>query len=184
MNLISEQSPADYMEQAPLGKLPHMLPRYVQILSCDEDTRSVIVSDSELYIHAFLSRECFDSLGSHASISVYSHIILEELCLSTVAQAAGNHSYEQLSHLDVFFPIALNCFKASHASHLSGTSTGGRIGSPGPLEECAEVVGALKELPHMELKRRLGLKQFPIPQSLPDYGALSIAYCLMPSYLV
>ncbi|KAJ1419174.1 hypothetical protein B484DRAFT_481533 [Ochromonadaceae sp. CCMP2298] len=166
MNLISEQSPADYSTQAPRGKLPHQLLRYVQILSYNEETRSIVVSDSELYIHAFLSRECFDELVSQHSISSlkFSQLALQEWCLSTVAQAAGNRTKEQLQSLHVFFPIALHCFKVSFLR--AGKA---QMGRPGAMGGCAEVVEACRGLAHGELKRRLALKQFPVPQSLPDY---------------
>jgi hypothetical protein len=140
----------------------------VQVLAINEESRSLTISDSKVYVHAFLTKECFDELFKEHSIKtvMYGQVNLIDFCFSTVTQAAGNLDMAVLRKQKVMFPLALHCFKMSYL----GASDCSVIGDPVALNAHKEVIEPLRAFKYFELKQRLALAQFPLQKSLPDWG--------------
>lgn len=146
--------------------------RCVQILAIDKDARSLTISDTDVYVHAFLTKECFEDLFKVHSIDTlkFCQANLVDFCISTVTQAAGDLDVEVLRKSNVLFPLALHCFKVI----FLGASDCTVIGNPTALNADKSIAVALRKFKYYELKQRLGLAQFPLQKTLPDWGTLLV----------
>lgn len=143
--------------------------RCVQILSCNEESRCITISDTELCVHAFLTTECFEGLVELYSMDTlkYSQVNLVNFCFSTVTQAAGNQDMKKLMALHVTLPLALHCFKIDYL----GASDSSVMGNPRALNASRPITDLLRNYKcYQHLKERLAIAQFPLQKSLPDWG--------------
>lgn len=145
--------------------------RCVQIISCNEESRCITISDTDYSVQAFLTVECFEGLVELYSIDTlkYSQVNLVNFCFTTVTQVAGNQDMKKLMSLPVTFPLALHCFKIDYL----GASDCNVIGSPTPLNACSNITTLLRKFNYPQLKQRLAVVQFPIHKCLPDWGKCS-----------
>lgn len=152
--------------------------RCVQVIAVNDDIRSLTVSDGDMHVHAFMTKECFDDIFSQYSSQTlkFGMINLVDFCFSTVLQAAGNQDMGKLTAMNIMFPLALHCFKITHLGATDSTV----IGSPTPLNASKTVSSLLQPFKYHELRTRLALAQFPVQKVLPDWGKLLLVAFLSP----
>ena len=156
--------------------------RCVQVISTNVETRSITISDKEVYIQTFLSKECFEELTSIYSVEAlkFNLVNLDNYCFSTVTQVSGNQNIMRLKELLIPHPMALQCFKISY---LGGIDLD-MIGEPRPLNDAQAVKALLKNYKYPDLTRRLAIVQFPLQKRLPDWGKLASVFHVKNGFFV
>lgn len=96
------------------------IPRIVQVMNCHEDTKSMMISDTEYYIHVFLNKECFEQLLNLYTVESlkYSQVKLSQYFLSTVVQSTG-FALHKLSMNKITLPLAIVCSKITYLGNVT-----------------------------------------------------------------
>jgi len=188
---MSRSMPAPWIKNCILGMLAadeqystHQT-RCVQVIAVKEDARVLLISDTEICIHAFLTEECWNDLLEIYPVETLkqSQINLVELYFSTVTQAAGNMDMETLRKQDIRSPFALHLFRVE----FLGASDSTTIGKPSDVNLSHTLISELRKFKYAELLDRLAERQFPMPRmlkTLPDWGKTCFAFLFCLGLLV
>jgi hypothetical protein len=167
---VQEDTPVQGGHRVAPFNLHSIWPRCVQIIGINIDLKSITISDTEVYLHTFLTKDCFDELLTQYSVDVlkYSQVNLMQFCLSTVVQVSGNRDFQMLK-TSLPLPLAFHCFKLTYL----GGSECNIIGNPTSVHASKKTAQLLKNYRYFELRDRLAAAQFPLIGSLPDWGTCS-----------
>ena len=144
-------------------------PKVVQVLNCNEENRSLLISDKECHITLFLTSNCLDTLKEDdITFSSLRHCIikLERYHFSTVTQSIGHRDEKKFASQGVTFPIALQSDKIT----FLGADDSDVLGEPHDLNSMKKVQDILSTMTYIEMTNKLRIKQFPNSDALPNSG--------------
>ena len=146
------------------------IPRIVQVMSCNEEARCMLISDTEYCIHVFFKKDIFESILNDYNIDSlkYSLIKISNYHLSTVIQSSGNIDIKKLQQLKVTYPLSIFCSKIT----FLGASECEIINRPTALNLSHAIRMILRKYEYYNLVMKLGYEQFPREGCLPSWGKL------------
>ena len=142
--------------------------RIVQVMSCNEEARCMLISDTEYCIHIFFKKDIFESILNDYNIDSlkYSLIKISNYHLSTVIQSSGNVDIKKLQQLKVTYPLSIFCSKITYL----GASECEIINRPTSLNLSHTIILILRKYEYYNLIKKLGDEQFPREGCLPSWG--------------
>ena len=140
----------------------------VQVLSCNENLRTLVISDKEHSIGVMLTRECFVTLRSQKPFKELPNCIINlhrgGYHITGVFSSIGDRGLPDLGAAGVTLPLALQC----HRCDFYADSSLEVVGDPHDANADRDVRAIVGTMQYVDLVGRLVAGQMPKELNLPD----------------
>ena len=141
----------------------------VQVIQSNEEFKFLTINDKKNYFTVFLTSDCIDNMvANEITFAGLKHTLikLNTYHFSTIVANIGSRDERKFHSLGISYPLALQC---DNLMYLGGDDSD-TIGEPRDLNKDNDVACVYTKLGYVIMAQRLGMKQFPSRQILPNYG--------------
>jgi hypothetical protein len=144
----------------------HNKPKIVQLLSCHEDTLSIVISDKEAKVHVFLTEDCFSSFNFLSQIHIMDLFEMKKYHFTTVTQVGYGKFGRDLQALENSFPFALHCCDMEW-KYSCDVLNGNFLCDLNSEESIKDLISKYN---YLQMYALLSKRQFPDVLQLPEHG--------------
>lgn len=140
--------------------------KVVQVVSVNQELRSINVADREVEVQVFLSTQAFEKLQPIEDLT-HSMVRLSKFSATLVPHIVWNRDADKLVEQSASWPLAILCADVLKL----GAGEFERVGSPERLRNKVNYWHTLVQgLSYQDMNTRLVMNQFPKMGCLPDQG--------------
>lgn len=149
-----------------------------QITGTVDNLRILVLSDSDVFIHVFLTQNCIDQIldeldGDFKRIDK-TIVKIEKFHFSTALQNSGNRNSDLLKFYKISHPLALQVSKLT----IIGSPDSTTIGEPVDVNRHPSMtrLWSQGQMEYKALVKKLLQRQFPDKPYLPDYSKILLCF--------